>query len=96
MSKINLRDQFAIAAAQGYLADGVKSHTHISENSYLLADRMIKEREKDNIFTQEEIKQMLVDAIRRKYGAGANVSTLQPIDHLIRELEFGERKESDQ
>lgn len=88
MSKINLRDQFAMSAAQGYLAAGVKGSL-IAECSYLLADRMIEEREKNNVFTQDEVKQMLVDAIRRKYGGMNNASTVIPVNHLIQMLEYG-------
>jgi hypothetical protein len=89
MSKINLRDQFAMSASQGFLADGVVDHSYIAKNSYSLADRMIEEREKDNVFTQDEIKQMLVDAIRRKYGGMNNASTVIPVNHLIQMLEYG-------
>ncbi|ENV16486.1 hypothetical protein [Acinetobacter guillouiae] len=47
MADISLRDQFAIAAMQGLLADGwMKDQKNIAELAYQQADAMLAERDK--------------------------------------------------
>ena len=86
---MDLRDQFAMAAMQGLLADGwMKDQGNIAELAYRQADAMIAEREKDDVETKDKIKQMLVDAINEKHP-GLNTSTVCTAEHLIFNLTTG-------
>ena len=89
---MDLRDQFAIAALQGLLANlGMNTGNAdfvIAEATYRFADAMIAEREKDDVETKDQIKQMLVDAIKEKHP-GLNPSTVCTAEHLIFNLTTG-------
>ncbi|UJA04203.1 hypothetical protein F9230_07510 [Acinetobacter johnsonii] len=89
---MDLRDQFAIAALQGLLANSGMNTGNadfvIAEATYRFADAMIAEREKDDVETKDKIKQMLVDAINEKHP-GLNPSTVCTAEHLIFNLTTG-------
>lgn len=86
---MDLRDQFAIAAMQGQVANGwMKDQKNIAEVAYQQADAMIAEREKDDVETKDQIKQMLVDAINERHP-GLNPSTVCTAEHLIFNLTTG-------
>lgn len=86
---MDLRDQFAIAAMQGQVANGwMKDQKNIAEVAYQQADAMIAEREKDDVETKDKIKQMLVDAINEKHP-GLMPSTACTAEHLIFKLTTG-------
>lgn len=88
MSNINLHDQFAMAAMQGFIADGAKDKELIAEMSYKQADAMVTEREKGSVESVDLAKKSLVEAINRKHPRlGANVNT--SLNHLIFQLETG-------
>lgn len=59
---MDLRDQFAMAAMQGLLADGwMKDQGNIAELAYRQADAMIAEREKELgnvVLTQAEFRHL--------------------------------------
>lgn len=85
----DLRDQFAMAAMQGQIANGwMKDQENIAEVAYKQADAMIAEREKDDVETKDRIKQMLVDAINKAHP-GMNTSTVCTAEHLIFQLTTG-------
>ena len=89
---MDLRDQFAMAALQGLLANlGMKTGNAdfvIAEATYRFADAMIAEREKDDVETKDQIKQMLVDAIKEKHP-GMQTTVLLPARDLIYQLTTG-------
>jgi hypothetical protein len=85
---MDLRDQFAMAAMQGMLASGIKAKSHISENAYEYADAMIEVREKDDVETKDQIKQMLVDAIKEEHP-DMQTSAFLPARDLIYQLTTG-------
>ena len=89
---MDLRDQFAIAALQGLLANlGMKTGNAdfvIAEATYRFADAMIAEREKDDVETKDQIKQMLVDAIKEDHPC-LMTSTVCTAEHLIYQLTTG-------
>ena len=89
---MDLRDQFAIAALQGLLANlGMKTGNAdfvIAEATYRFADAMIEVREKDDVETKDKIKQMLVDAINEKHP-GLMPSTACTAVHLFFNLTTG-------
>ena len=85
---MDIRDQFAMAAMQGFIADGFKDREIISELAYKQADAMIAEREKDDVETKDQIKQMLVVAINEKHP-GLMPSTACTAEHLIFKLTTG-------
>ncbi|MCU4406675.1 MULTISPECIES: hypothetical protein [Acinetobacter] len=88
MSNINLHDQFAMAAMQGFIADGAKDRELIAEMSYKQADAMVTEREKGSVESVDLAKKSLVEAINRKHpGLDPNVNT--SLNHLIFQLETG-------
>lgn len=89
---MDLRDQFAIAALQGLLANSGMNTGNadfvIAEAAYRFADAMIEVREKDDVETKDQIKQMLVDAIKEKHP-GLMTSTVCTAEHLIYQLTTG-------
>ena len=88
---MDLRDQIAIAALQGLLANPnnwMAVPEVLSEAAYKHADAMIAEREKDDVETKDQIKQMLVDAINKAHP-GMNTSTVCTAEHLIFQLTTG-------
>lgn len=88
---MNLRDQFAMAVMQGLLANPqnwmVESEV-LATAAYKHADVMIAEREKDDVETKDQIKQMLVDAIN-KVHPGMQTSVFLPGRDLIFQLTTG-------
>lgn len=66
----DLRDQFAMAAMQGQIANGwMKDQETIAEVAYKQADAMILEREKDNEFvvlSQAEFSNIRAELINCK------------------------------
>lgn len=88
---MDLRDQFSIAALQGLLANPnnwmVESEV-LASAAYKHADAMIAEREKDDVETKDQIKQMLVDAIKKKHH-GINTTAFLPARDLIYQLTTG-------
>ena len=85
---MDLRDQFAIAAMQGLLMSNIKDRELVSIAAYEQADAMIAEREKYDIESLEEIKQILVDATKEKHS-GLNTSAFLPAKELIFQLKTG-------
>jgi hypothetical protein len=89
---MDLRDQFAIAALQGLLANlGMKTGNAdfvIAEATYRFADAMIAEREKDDVETKDKIKQMLVDAIKEEHP-DMQTTVFLPARDLIYQLTTG-------
>ena len=85
---MDLRDQFAIAAMQGQVANGrMKDQKNIAEVAYLQADAMIAEREKDSVDSVTDAKAQLVRAIELEHNI--TVSEHLCIVHLIHCLRFG-------
>ncbi len=68
---MDLRDQFAIAAMQAAcgLVDVLNPETMklIAAEAYEMANAMIAEREKDDVETKDEIKKLLVEAIKEEH-----------------------------
>lgn len=86
---MDLRDQFAIAAMQGQVANGwMKDQKNIAEVAYQQADAMIAEREKDDVETKDQIKQMLVDAIKEEHP-DMQTTVFLPARDLIYQLTTG-------
>lgn len=89
---MDLRDQFAIAALQGLLANSGMNTGNadfvIAEATYRFADAMIAEREKDDVETKDQIKQMLVDAIKEEHP-GMQTTAFLPARDLIYQLTTG-------
>lgn len=83
----DLRDQFAMAAMPELIMLG-RTETQVAELAYKHADAMIAEREKDDVETKDQIKQMLVDAINKAHP-GMNTSTVCTAEHLIFQLTTG-------
>ncbi|WP_180182938.1 hypothetical protein [Acinetobacter sp. YH01020] len=88
---MDLRDQFAIAALQGLLANPqnwmVESEV-LASAAYKHADAMIAEREKDDVETKDQIKKMLVNAIQKAHP-GMQTSVFLPGRDLIFQLTTG-------
>lgn len=85
---MDLRDQFAIAAMQGQVANGwMKDQKNIAEVAYLQADAMIAEREKDSVDSVTDAKAQLVRAIELEHNITVSVHLC--IVHLIHCLRFG-------
>ena len=85
---MDLRDQFAIAAMQGQVANGrMKDQKNIAEVAYLQADAMIAEREKDSVDSVTDAKAQLIRAIELEHNI--TVSEHLCIVHLIHCLRFG-------
>lgn len=84
------RDQIAMAAMQGFLSylGFYAVDEDVAERAYQMADAMIAEREKDDVETKDQIKQMLVDAINKAHP-GMNTSTVCTAEHLIFQLTTG-------
>ncbi|MBL8320778.1 MAG: hypothetical protein JNJ93_00780, partial [Acinetobacter sp.] len=78
---MDLRDQFAIAAMQaalGQIAElGPEPMKLVAAEAYEMADAMIAEREKDDVETKDQIKQMLVEAIKENHP-GLNTAVFLP------------------
>jgi hypothetical protein len=83
---MDLRDQFAIAALPKLM--GNLPAKDVAIEAYKMADLMIAEREKDDVETKDQIKQMLVDAINEKHP-GLTPSTVCTAEHLIFNLTTG-------
>ena len=83
---MDLRDQFAIAALPKLM--GNLPAKDVAIEAYKMADLMIAEREKDDVETKDQIKQMLVDAIKEKHP-GLMPSTACTAEHLIFKLTTG-------
>ena len=83
---MDLRDQFAIAALPKLM--GNLPAKDVAIEAYKMADLMIAEREKDDVETKDQIKQMLVDAINEKHP-GLTPSTACTAEHLIFKLTTG-------
>lgn len=83
---MDLRDQFAIAALPKLM--GNLPAKDVAIEAYKMADLMIAEREKDDVETKDQIKQMLVDAINEKHP-GLMPSTACTAEHLIYKLTTG-------
>ena len=83
---MDLRDQFAIAALPKLMGNLPTKDAAIE--AYKMADLMIAEREKDDVETKDQIKQMLVDAIKEKHP-GLMTSTVCTAEHLIYQLTTG-------
>ena len=88
---MDLRDQIAIAALQGILANPnnwMAVPEVLADAAYKHADAMIAEREKDDVETKDQIKQMLVDAIKEEHP-GMHTTTFLPARDLIFQLTTG-------
>ena len=89
---MDLRDQFAMAALQGLLANSGMNTGNadfvIAEATYRFADAMIAEREKDDVETKDQIKQMLVDAIKEEHP-DMQTTVFLPARDLIYQLTTG-------
>ena len=83
---MDLRDQFAIAALPKLM--GNLPAKDVAIEAYKMADLMIAEREKDDVETKDQIKQMLVDAINEKHP-GLMPSTACTAEHLIFKVTTG-------
>lgn len=83
----DLRDQFAMAAMPELIMLG-RTETQVAELAYKHADAMIAEREKDDVETKDQIKQMLVDAIKKEHPS-LSASTVCTAEHLIFQLTTG-------
>ena len=83
---MDLRDQFVIAALPKLM--GNLPAKDVAIEAYKMADLMIAEREKDDVETKDQIKQMLVDAINEKHP-GLTPSTVCTAEHLIFNLTTG-------
>ncbi|RZG72441.1 hypothetical protein [Acinetobacter sp. WCHAc060025] len=87
---MNLRDQFAIAVLQGLYANGgMKDMENIAELAYKQADAMIVEREKDDVETKDQIKELLVKAINKEHPGMGGTSVNCTASHLIFQLTTG-------
>ena len=67
---MDLRDQFAGMVLQGLISNPqnwMVEKEILVASAYSHADAMIAEREKDDIETKDQIKQMLVEAIKEKH-----------------------------
>ena len=87
----SLRDQFAIAAMQGFcsLPDSVDwSHEHTATAAYQQADAMLVEREKSCAESKDKIKQLLVDAVNKNHP-GLCPSLNDSAEKLIFQLSTG-------
>jgi hypothetical protein len=82
----DLRDQFAIAALPKLMGNLPAKDAAIE--AYKMADLMIAEREKDTVESKDQIKQMLVDAIKKEHP-GLSASTVCTAEHLIFQLTTG-------
>ena len=89
---MDLRDQFAIAAMQaalGQIAElGPELMKLVAAEAYEMADAMIAEREKHYVESVDEIKQMLVEAIREEHPS-INTGVFIPAGNLIFQLATG-------
>jgi len=89
---MDLRDQFAIAAMQAACGQmdvlGSETMKLIAAEAYEMADAMIAEREKHYVESVDEIKQMLVEAIREEHPS-INTGVFIPAGNLIFQLATG-------
>ena len=83
---MDLRDQFAIAALPKLMGNLPTKDAAIE--AYKMADLMIAEREKDDVETKDEIKQMLVDAIKEEHP-DMQTTVFLPARDLIYQLTTG-------
>ena len=83
---MDLRDQFAIAALPKLM--GNLPAKDVAIEAYKMADLMIAEREKDDVETKDQIKQMLVDAIKEKHP-DMQTTVFLPARDLIYQLTTG-------
>lgn len=88
---MDLRDQFAMAALQGLLANlGMNTGNAdfvIAEATYRFADAMIEVREKDSVDSVTDAKAQLIRAIELEHNI--TVSEDLCVVHLIHCLRFG-------
>ena len=87
---MDLRDQIAIAALQGLLANPnnwMSVPEVLAEAAYKHADAMIAEREKDSVDSVTDAKAQLIRAIELEHNI--TVSEHLCIVHLIHCLRFG-------
>ena len=88
---MDIRDQFAMAAMQGLLANSGMNTGNadfvIAEATYRFADAMIAEREKDSVDSVTDAKAQLIRAIELEH----NITVFEHlcIVHLIHCLRFG-------
>ena len=83
---MDLRDQFAIAALPKLMGNLPTEDAAIE--AYKIADLMIAEREKDDVETKDQIKQMLVDAIKEEHP-DMQTTVFLPARDLIYQLTTG-------
>ena len=83
---MDLRDQFAIAALPKLMGNLPAKDAAIE--AYKIADLMIAEREKDDVETKDQIKQMLVDAIKEEHP-DIQTTVFLPARDLIYQLTTG-------
>lgn len=83
---MDLRDQFAMAAMPKLM--GNLPGKDVAIEAYKMADLMIVEREKDDVETKDQIKQMLVDAIKEEHPDMQTTAFL-PARDLIYQLTTG-------
>ena len=83
---MDLRDQFAMAALPKLM--GNLPAKDVAIEAYKMADLMIAEREKDDVETKDQIKQMLVDAIKEEHP-DIQTTVFLPARDLIYQLTTG-------
>ncbi|OTG58850.1 hypothetical protein B9T36_10965 [Acinetobacter sp. ANC 4204] len=86
---MDLRDQFAMAALQGFISHRgfLCVNEQAAKRCYEIADAMIAEREKDSVDSVTDAKAQLVRAIELEHNI--TVSEHLCIVHLIHCLRFG-------
>lgn len=93
---MDLRDQIAIAALQGLLANPnnwMAVPEVLSEAAYKHADAMIAEREKGSVDSVTSAKAQLIQAIEWEHNITVNNGEFLCIKHLIEYLRSGFKPE---
>lgn len=92
---MDLRDQIAIAAMQGFISVEWKDRQRISESAYEQADAMIAEREKGSVDNLTDAKAQLIRAIELEHEIHVHSHSIEHlcIKHLIHYLRTGFRPE---
>lgn len=89
---IDLRDQFAMAAIQGFCANENQidwESEKMAEWAYKQADAMIAEREKGSVDSVYSTKQELIKAIKEQHGLDVSNLHFLTTGHLIFILRTG-------
>ena len=89
---IDLRDQFAMAAIQGFCANENQidwEPEKMAEWAYKQADAMVAEREKGSVDSVYSVKQELIKAIKEQHGLDVSNLHFLTTGHLIFILRTG-------